>query len=127
MPTAALLVSVLDARSISVKRAYRQYEELSSMITPQVVQKIVTNISPNWRYFRLRVFLIIEPSDNRSMSILTSQWRHMSATASELIGDLIVCSTACSIQRQNNIKEPHYGWIPSKRAGNVEIQSASES
>ena len=40
----------------------------------------------NWRYLRFCSFLIFEHNNNRS----TSQWRHMSAMASEPTGALIV-------------------------------------
>ena len=57
------------------------------------------------------------------------QWRHRTAAASEFAGTLINWSTACSVWGQSiiSIKEPQYGWIPSQRARNVEIQGAGES
>ena len=56
----------------------------SSLISPEVVRMILVlkmkNISSNWRYFRFRLFLIVEYNDTRSMSLygitVTSHERH---------------------------------------------------
>ena len=55
-----------------------------SLISPEIVQMILvlkkTNISSNWRYFRLRWFLIFQYNYNRLMSLsditVTSLERH---------------------------------------------------
>ena len=92
---------VFDARSISVKREYRYFEELSSMISPEVVQMISvlkkTNIPSNSRYFRLRILLIFEQNDNRS----TLQWRHIRETAS--LFSLSMSRITCGFARKGPV------------------------
>ena len=70
---------------------------------------IKLTILSNWRYFRLPLFLIFKHSDNRS----TLQWRHMSAMASGLTGDLIIQQLVQSDDRAES-KNRVMGGLPHK-------------
>ena len=74
-------------------------KNFSSLVSQKVVQIILvlkkTNISSKWRFFRLRLSLIVEHNDTRSVSLYDITVTSYECHGVWLTGILIVYSTAC--------------------------------